>query len=109
MLGDAQVIAAVRSWLEKARPGVVVLDPVMVATSGDRLLQESAEAALAELLPLADLITPNLAELAMLLGEPEAATGPPPLTRAGGWRPRPVPRSSSKAGTWTARPARTPS
>ena len=74
MLGDEQVITAVRSWLEKVRPGVVVLDPVMVATSGDRLLQESAEAALRALLPLADLITPNLAELGMLLGEPEAAS-----------------------------------
>ncbi|WP_427131028.1 bifunctional hydroxymethylpyrimidine kinase/phosphomethylpyrimidine kinase [Pseudarthrobacter sp. S9] len=72
MLGDAAVIDAVRSWLEKVRPGVVVLDPVMVATSGDRLLQESAEAALHALLPLADLITPNLAELAILLKEPVA-------------------------------------
>jgi hydroxymethylpyrimidine/phosphomethylpyrimidine kinase len=67
MLGDAAVVQAVRAWLEKARPGVVVLDPVMVATSGDRLLQETAEAALRELLPLAHLITPNLAELAMLV------------------------------------------
>jgi hydroxymethylpyrimidine/phosphomethylpyrimidine kinase len=73
MLGDAAVIDAVRGWLETTRPGVVVLDPVMVATSGDRLLQESAEAALHALLPLADLITPNLAELAILLGEPAAA------------------------------------
>ncbi|SDK95290.1 hydroxymethylpyrimidine/phosphomethylpyrimidine kinase [Arthrobacter sp. ov407] len=73
MLGDAAVIDAVRSWLEKVRPAVVVLDPVMVATSGDRLLQESAEAALHALLPLADLITPNLAELAILLKEPAAA------------------------------------
>ncbi|HET6242691.1 MAG TPA: bifunctional hydroxymethylpyrimidine kinase/phosphomethylpyrimidine kinase [Arthrobacter sp.] len=72
MLGEAAVIDAVRSWLEKVRPGVVVLDPVMVATSGDRLLQESAEAALQALLPLADLITPNLAELALLLKEPVA-------------------------------------
>jgi hydroxymethylpyrimidine/phosphomethylpyrimidine kinase len=72
MLGDASVIDTVRSWLEKARPGVVVLDPVMVATSGDRLLQVSAEAALQALLPYADLITPNLAELAILLRE-EAA------------------------------------
>ncbi|KRE66761.1 hydroxymethylpyrimidine kinase [Arthrobacter sp. Soil736] len=79
MLGDEQVITAVRSWLEKVRPGVVVLDPVMVATSGDRLLQESAEAALRALLPLADLITPNLAELGMLLGEPEAASWPEAL------------------------------
>ena len=73
MLGDAAVIDAVRSWLEKVRPAVVVLDPVMVATSGDRLLQASAEAALQALLPLADLITPNLAELAILLKEPVAA------------------------------------
>ncbi|QCB97320.1 bifunctional hydroxymethylpyrimidine kinase/phosphomethylpyrimidine kinase [Arthrobacter sp. PAMC25564] len=73
MLGDAAVIDAVRGWLEKVRPGVVVLDPVMVATSGDRLLAESAAAALQALLPLADLITPNLAELAILLQEPVAA------------------------------------
>lgn len=72
MLGDTGVIDAVRTWLEQARPGVVVLDPVMVATSGDRLLQESAEAALQALLPYADLITPNLAELAILLKEPAA-------------------------------------
>jgi hydroxymethylpyrimidine/phosphomethylpyrimidine kinase len=74
MLGDADVVAAVRAWLEKVRPGVVVLDPVMVATSGDRLLQETAETALRGLLPLADLITPNLAELAMLLGEEQAGS-----------------------------------
>lgn len=73
MLGDAAVIDEVRSWLEEARPAVVVLDPVMVATSGDRLLRDSAETALRSLLPLADLITPNLPELAMLLGEPEAS------------------------------------
>ena len=72
MLGDAAVIDAVRRWLEKFRPAVVVLDPVMVATSGGRLLQESAEAALQALLPYADLITPNLAELAILVNEPTA-------------------------------------
>ncbi|WP_458111128.1 bifunctional hydroxymethylpyrimidine kinase/phosphomethylpyrimidine kinase [Arthrobacter sp. R1-13] len=72
MLGDADVIGVVRAWLTKVRPGVVVLDPVMVATSGDRLLQESAETALRALLPLADLLTPNLPELAMLLQEPLA-------------------------------------
>ncbi len=72
MLGDAAVIHEVRRWLGEARPAVVVLDPVMIATSGDRLLAESAETALRELLPLADLVTPNLPELAMLLGEAEA-------------------------------------
>jgi hydroxymethylpyrimidine/phosphomethylpyrimidine kinase len=72
MLGNAEVIDTVRSWLQQVRPAVVVLDPVMVATSGDRLLEEAAEAALRALLPLADLITPNLAELAILVGEPPA-------------------------------------
>lgn len=72
MLGDAEVIAVVRGWLEKVRPAVVVLDPVMMATSGDRLLKESAEGALRDLLQLADLVTPNLVELALLLGEPRA-------------------------------------
>ncbi|MBB6407001.1 bifunctional hydroxymethylpyrimidine kinase/phosphomethylpyrimidine kinase [Arthrobacter sp. AZCC_0090] len=72
MLGDAAVIDEVRRWLGEVRPAIVVLDPVMIATSGDRLLAESAETALRELLPLADLITPNLPELAMLLSEPEA-------------------------------------
>ena len=79
MLGDASVIDAVRGWLAKARPGVVVLDPVMVATSGDRLLLESAEAALHALLPYADLITPNLAELAILLREAVAENWPAAL------------------------------
>ena len=79
MLGDAAVINEVRTWLAKVRPAVVVLDPVMVATSGDRLLRESAEAALRDLLPMADLITPNLPELAMLLGEPEAEDWPAAL------------------------------
>ncbi|MCX8453037.1 bifunctional hydroxymethylpyrimidine kinase/phosphomethylpyrimidine kinase [Paenarthrobacter ureafaciens] len=79
MLGDAAVINEVRTWLAKVRSAVVVLDPVMVATSGDRLLRESAEAALRDLLPMADLITPNLPELAMLLGEPEAQDWPAAL------------------------------
>ncbi|WP_405471944.1 bifunctional hydroxymethylpyrimidine kinase/phosphomethylpyrimidine kinase [Paenarthrobacter ilicis] len=73
MLGEAAVIEEVRGWLQTVRPAVVVLDPVMVATSGDRLLRESAERALRTLLPLADLITPNIPELAMLLGEDEAS------------------------------------
>ncbi|MEO5780204.1 bifunctional hydroxymethylpyrimidine kinase/phosphomethylpyrimidine kinase [Arthrobacter oryzae] len=73
MLADAAVIGAVHAWLERTNPAIVVLDPVMVATSGDRLLQDTAEAALQALLPLADLITPNLAELAILLNEPVAA------------------------------------
>ena len=73
MLGTAGNITAVAAWLTEHRPPFVVLDPVMVATSGDRLLDADAEQAMRAMLPLADVITPNLAELAVLIGEPPAA------------------------------------
>ncbi|MFV0634499.1 bifunctional hydroxymethylpyrimidine kinase/phosphomethylpyrimidine kinase [Demequina sp.] len=68
MLFDAEIIAVVRDWLDRTRPAVVVLDPVMVATSGDRLLDVRAELALADLMTRAHLVTPNVPELAALLG-----------------------------------------
>lgn len=80
MLANAEVIGVVAEWLGRVRPPVVVLDPVMVATSGDRLLAPEAERAMRELLPLADLVTPNLAELAVLAGlgqEPQGTAGAP--------------------------------
>lgn len=73
MLATTEVIEAVTAWLGTQPGTAVVLDPVLVATSGDRLLEHDAEAALRRLLPLADVITPNTAELAVLLGEPEAS------------------------------------
>ena len=72
MLGSAENIAVVRDWLAAHRPPFVVLDPVMVATSGDRLLDSDAESALRALLPSADLLTPNVAELAVLVGDEPA-------------------------------------
>jgi hydroxymethylpyrimidine/phosphomethylpyrimidine kinase len=72
MLADIAVIREVRSWLESVNPPLVVLDPVMVATSGDRLLEPSAEQALRDLIPLVDLVTPNIPELAALLRESPA-------------------------------------
>ncbi|WP_338089165.1 bifunctional hydroxymethylpyrimidine kinase/phosphomethylpyrimidine kinase [Phycicoccus endophyticus] len=68
MLSDADVIRTVADWLDAVRPPVVVVDPVMVATSGDRLLDPDAEVALRELLVRADVATPNLAELSVLAG-----------------------------------------
>ena len=60
MLANAGVINAVADALEKHRPPHVVLDPVMVATSGARLLEDSALQAMRErLIPLATLITPT--------------------------------------------------
>ncbi|GAB6902260.1 bifunctional hydroxymethylpyrimidine kinase/phosphomethylpyrimidine kinase [Kineosporia succinea] len=72
MLGDPEVIATVGDWLRATRPPIVVIDPVMVATSGDRLLSCEAEEALREILPLAGLVTPNVPELAVLSGRSEA-------------------------------------
>ncbi len=71
MLSRPDIIAAVADGLERHAQGIpVVLDPVMVATSGDRLIAADAVAVLRErLLPRATLITPNLPEAAVLLGE----------------------------------------
>ncbi|QAY61854.1 bifunctional hydroxymethylpyrimidine kinase/phosphomethylpyrimidine kinase [Microbacterium protaetiae] len=82
MLGTTQVIATVAAWLDRVRPPVVVLDPVMVATSGDRLLDADAEDALRTLCARADLVTPNIPELAILVGEPTAVTWPDVLAQA---------------------------
>jgi hydroxymethylpyrimidine/phosphomethylpyrimidine kinase len=73
MLGEAPVIEAVAEGLRDFAGVPVVLDPVMVAASGDELLAPDAVGTLrSTLMPLAALITPNLAEAAMLLGEPPA-------------------------------------
>ncbi|AJT43123.1 hydroxymethylpyrimidine kinase [Psychromicrobium lacuslunae] len=72
MLANQQVIAVVAKWLEQQRPPIVVIDPVMVATSGDRLLDAEAEDALRKLLRYADLVTPNLPELAILSDSAQA-------------------------------------
>lgn len=71
MLSRPDVIAAVAEGLARQARGIpVVLDPVMVATSGDRLIAAEAVTVLRErLLPLVDLVTPNLPEAALLLGE----------------------------------------
>ncbi|MCY9782589.1 bifunctional hydroxymethylpyrimidine kinase/phosphomethylpyrimidine kinase [Nocardiopsis sp. EMB25] len=74
MLATAEITEAVADAIVRHELPNVVVDPVMVAKSGDRLLESSAVKALRTLLlPHADLITPNLPEAADLLGEPEAA------------------------------------
>ncbi|WP_420441648.1 bifunctional hydroxymethylpyrimidine kinase/phosphomethylpyrimidine kinase [Candidatus Palauibacter sp.] len=68
MLADADIVRAVVAGLHGFE-GPLVVDPVMVATSGDRLLHpEAADAILDELLPLATLVTPNLPEAEILAG-----------------------------------------
>jgi hydroxymethylpyrimidine/phosphomethylpyrimidine kinase len=70
MVATAEVAESVARVLEsRDRRPLVVLDPVMVATSGDLLLADDAVAVVRErLLPLADLVTPNAPEAAALLG-----------------------------------------
>jgi len=70
MLGQVPVIRRVAETLAKYRCDHVVLDPVMVAKSGDMLLEKNAVGELREaLLPLATMLTPNLPEGGVLLGQ----------------------------------------
>lgn len=74
MVAQLATIEAIAAALSRKSPEHVVLDPVMVATSGDRLLSTDAISALREhLIPLASLITPNLPEAAALLQESVAS------------------------------------
>jgi hydroxymethylpyrimidine/phosphomethylpyrimidine kinase len=69
MLSSAAITAAVADGLAAHRHGPIVLDPVMIAKSGDALLRPEARQALIErVLPLADVVTPNLHEAGALAG-----------------------------------------
>jgi hydroxymethylpyrimidine/phosphomethylpyrimidine kinase len=69
MLADCDIIKIVAAKIRQYQPAFLVVDPVMVTCNGDLLLQQSAISTLkSELLPLADIITPNLPEGAALIG-----------------------------------------
>jgi hydroxymethylpyrimidine/phosphomethylpyrimidine kinase len=71
MLSSASIIEAVAAGIARHRLGPVVVDPVMIAKSGDRLLREDAIDALRQkLLPLAEVVTPNIPEAEVLAGRP---------------------------------------
>jgi len=71
MLATAELVREVATGIARYDWANYVLDPVMVASSGDRLLEQDAEQALRELLlPLATVVTPNLEEAAILAGFP---------------------------------------
>ncbi|WP_165164588.1 bifunctional hydroxymethylpyrimidine kinase/phosphomethylpyrimidine kinase [Corynebacterium qintianiae] len=73
MLGDASTTAAVSNFLTDHPVPVIVVDPVMVATSGDRLLTRDAEDALRQFVrDHATVVTPNIPELAVLTGSARA-------------------------------------
>ncbi len=70
MLHSAEVIRCIANKLREHKISKVVLDTVMVSTSGHRLIEESAiETLIKELIPLATVITPNIPEAEILLGE----------------------------------------
>jgi hydroxymethylpyrimidine/phosphomethylpyrimidine kinase len=70
MLHSAEAIKAVKKGLVRYKISKVVLDTVMVAASGDRLMEDSAvDVLIKELFPIAAIITPNLKEAAVILGE----------------------------------------
>jgi hydroxymethylpyrimidine/phosphomethylpyrimidine kinase len=70
MLATRELVEAVAAAIQAHALPAYVLDPVMVASSGDRLLDADAEAAVARrLVPLAALVTPNLDEATILVGE----------------------------------------
>ena len=74
MLFSAEIIRAVATTLRAVDLHLLVVDPVMVATSGDRLLQREAEECLRQdILPLATVVTPNLAETEVLVGRKVAS------------------------------------
>jgi hydroxymethylpyrimidine/phosphomethylpyrimidine kinase len=71
MLSSAAIIEAVVAGILRHRLGRLVVDPVMIAKSGDRLLREDAVDALRRrLLPLASVVTPNIPEAEVLAGRP---------------------------------------
>ncbi len=89
MLSQPAVIEAVAAGLDRWQAKNVVLDPVMVATSGDRLLNPDAIDVLTRVLfPRAAVITPNLPEAAALLDEPPARDEDEMLAQAGRLRDR---------------------
>src|SRR5688500_8016954 len=83
MLGNAETIEAVLRALDLVPDAPVVLDPVMVAESGARLLDEDAQEALRTLLvPRAAVVTPNVPEARVLAGAEPAAVGADPAEDA---------------------------
>ncbi len=82
MLHSEPVITKVREWMRNVRPPLIVLDPVMVATSKDRLLDDVAEGMIRKLCREVDVVTPNIPELAVLVQEDVATNWESAITQA---------------------------
>jgi hydroxymethylpyrimidine/phosphomethylpyrimidine kinase len=75
MLGSGAVAQAVRGFLDEAKPPHVVLDPVLRSSSGAALMDEAGLGVVRAMLPLCEVITPNIAEAAVLAGVEPIADG----------------------------------
>lgn len=84
MLGDTETIQAVRDYLQSHQV-TTVLDPVAVASSGDRLLTADAEDALRDFAAASSVVTPNLPELALLTKTKIASSEQEAVDIAGTW------------------------
>ena len=83
MLGAGEIVAVVADRLAQHAARNIVLDPVLVATSGDSLgAPDVVDALIAKLLPLAEIVTPNLPEVARLVGR-DVSSDPDDMSRAG--------------------------
>lgn len=91
MLGDRTTTETVQSWMAVHPVPVLVFDPVMIATSGDRLLAKEAEAAVKDFASSLDkyaecaVITPNIPELAILCGENPAGSFEEAVSQGQAW------------------------
>ena len=70
MINDVEIVKAIAESIKEYKPKFVVFDPVMVSTSGCKLIEDKAiEAIKEELIPLSTIITPNLSEATVLTGD----------------------------------------
>lgn len=69
MLSNPEIVAAVADRLRKYAPEIIIVDPVMVSTSGSKLLGDDAVSLIkTELIPIASMVTPNIPEAEVLTG-----------------------------------------
>jgi hydroxymethylpyrimidine/phosphomethylpyrimidine kinase len=85
MLSDTRIIETVSAWVDEQQPRILVVDPVMVASSGDRLLDAAAEDAMRAFCTRATVVTPNIHELAVLTRQPVASDAASAVAQARAW------------------------
>ena len=88
MLGPVENVQAVAEWLSEARPQLIVVDPVVISSSGTALIEPEAFPEVAALCAAADVITPNALELAKLTGSSRSENHIDVCNQARAWAER---------------------